>query len=400
MRKILHLVLLALIAGTTVLAGCGGRAYVYEAVDRAGFRERAESQSEAEVQVSAAVLGREETKAVFGIDLYSQGIQPVWLEINNAGDAQVRYAPVSTDRYYFSPLEVAYKNRGGFSAEGRSDMEKRFNDLAMPRYVDPGETRSGFVFTHADLGAKGFNVDVFGADNLHNFTFLLRVPGFVPDYANFDSATIYAADQVNTYEGDQIVDALRDLPCCSTDQGGETAGEPINMLLVGTGTDRKLLKALLRSGWVETSVAEAAEQEPQFLFGRSQDAIFKYQALGGDSVYEIRFWLAPVKYGQDQVWLGQVRHFFVLGGSLLSVDPDVDNARNFAMQSFLYGQTLQAIGWLSGTAVVPAESFWDRLINTPYFTDGYRIVLWLSAEPVSAVDIDIREWDPPPRREQ
>lgn len=398
MRRIRHLVLQTLVTATVILAGCGGRAYVYEPVDRTDFRERAESQSEADVRVSAAVLGREETKAVFGIDLYNQGIQPVWLEIENTGDDQVRYAPVSTDRYYFSPLEVAYKNRSAFSAEGRSDMEARFNDLSMPRYVDSGEARSGFVFTHADLGAKGFNVDVFGADSLHNFTFLLRVPGFVPDYANFDAASIYSADELSTYEDTEIVDALRELPCCSTDQGGEQAGEPINMLLVGTG--RELLKALLRSGWTETSVAEAAEQEPQFLFGRSQDAIFKYQALGGDSVYEIRLWLAPIKYGQDQVWLGQTRHFFVLAGSLQRVDPDVDNARNFAMQTFLYGQVLQALGWLSGTAVVPAESFWDLLINSPYFTDGYRLVLWLSAEPFSAVDIDVKEWDPPPRRER
>jgi hypothetical protein len=47
---------------------------------------------------------------------------------------------------------------------------------------------------------------------------------------------------------------------------------------------------------------------------------------------------------------------------------------------------------------VPAASFWQRLINTPYFTDGYRLVMWLSPEPLSAFDIDVRDWDPPPRR--
>jgi hypothetical protein len=398
MRKTRHLLALAILAGTSAFAGCGGRAYVYDAVDQPGFRERAETKTEATVRVSATVPGREETKSVFGIDLYGQGIQPVWLEIDNAGDVQVRYAVVSTDRYYFSPLEVAYTNRGGFSAEGRSDMEKRFNELAMPRYIDPGETRSGFVFTRAALGAKGFNVDVFGNKTLHNFTFLLRVPGFMPDYANFDAATIYPADQVSSYDDDQLVDALRNMPCCSTDQSGQTAREPINIMLIGEGPE--LLKALLRSGWTETSAKEAAEQQPQYLFGRAQDAIFKYQSLQGDSVYEIRFWLAPAMSGEDRVWLGQIRHFYLWGGSIRRFDPDVDNARDFAMQKFLYGQALQAIGWLAGAAIVPAESFWDLLINTPHFTDGYRIVLWLAADPVSAVDIDVKEWDPPPRRGQ
>ncbi|MDH5213122.1 MAG: LssY C-terminal domain-containing protein [Gammaproteobacteria bacterium] len=368
---------------------------MYEAVERSDFRERAESQSDARVQVSAAVLGREETTAVFGIDLYKQGIQPVWMEIRNSTNSLARYAVVSTDRYYFSPLEVAYKNRGGYSDEGRSEMEERFNKLAMPRYVDPGESRSGFVFTHIAAGAKGFNVDVFGSGAPSSFTFLLRVPGFVPDYANFDAASIYSAEELTAYDDEQVVDALRAMPCCSTDQSGDTAGEPVNIMLVGSGPE--LLKALLRSGWIETSAKEAAEQQPQFLFGRMQDAIFRYKSSAGDSLYEIRFWLAPMLYGQDRVWLGQIKHFYVLGGSLRRFDPDVDSARNFAMQKFLYGQALQSIGWLAGKAVVPAESFLERLINTPYFTDGYRLVLWLSAEPLSVANIDVKDWDLPPR---
>jgi hypothetical protein len=77
MRKTRHLLALAILAGTSAFAGCGGRAYVYDAVDQPGFRERAETKTEATVRVSATVPGRDETKSVFGIDLYGQGIQPV-----------------------------------------------------------------------------------------------------------------------------------------------------------------------------------------------------------------------------------------------------------------------------------------------------------------------------------
>jgi hypothetical protein len=377
-----------------VLAGCGGRSYVHDTMVVADFRERAETQSDGPITVAAAVPGREETEAIFGVDLYDQGIQPVWLEIGNSGAAQARYAPVSTDRYYFSPLEVAYKNRGGFSDEARTEMERHFDELAVPRYVDPGETRSGFVFTHADSGAKGFNVDLFSSGDSFHFTFLLRVPGFVPDYAKLSPESLYSADEFVNYTDDDLRDALRELPCCSSDEQGEASGEPINVVLVGAGLE--LLKALLRSGWVETSAEEAAELEPQYLFGRSQDAIFRYQTIDGDSVYEMRFWLTPIMSGQDRAWAGQIRHFYTSGPIKRRFDADVDNARNFALQKFLYGQSLQTMAWLSGEQVVPVTSFWDRLINRPYFTDGYRVVLWLSGEPLSALDINIEDWDAPP----
>jgi hypothetical protein len=274
-------------------------------------------------------------------------------------------------------------------------MNERFHNLAMPRYVEPGETQSGFVFTHADWGAKGFNVDVFSGGESFNFTFLLRVPGFEPDYARIDLDALYADDEILDYETDALQEAIRNLPCCSGDRPGEESGEPINLVLVGVG--QELLRALLRSGWRETSVEEAAGLEPQYLYGRQQDAIFRYDTIGGDGFYELRFWKAPFRSGDDNVYAGQARHFYRWIGSVTRFDADVDNARNFAAQKFLYGQTLKENAWIAGKEVVPATSFWDTLINTPYFTDGYRIVLWLSAEPVSTFDVGSRTWDPPPR---
>ena len=392
LRLNLVLVVLVLVAS---LAGCGGTAYLYEPVDSGTFLARAERESEGPINIATAVPGREETERIFGIDLYDQGIQPVWLQVENAGDTLARYALVSTDPEYFSPLEVSYMNRRGYSKDARAAMDERFHNLAMPRYIDPGETQSGFVFTHADWGAKGFNVDVFSGGESYNFTFLLRVPGFEPDYARIDLKSLYADDDILDYEADALQEAIRNLPCCSTDQGGEESGEPVNLVLVGEGEE--LLRALLRSGWRETSIEEAAAQEPQFLFGREQDAIFRYETVGGDGFYELRFWKAPFQSGDDYVYVGMARHFYRWIGSVSRFDPDVDNARNFAAQKFLYGQTLKGTGWIAGEEVVPVTSFWDKLISTPYFSDGYRIVLWLSAEPVSMFDIDIRTWDPPPR---
>jgi hypothetical protein len=120
-----HLTLSILLGCTLALCGCIGSAYVFEQTDVSEIRDRAESRVDTNIRVSAAVLGRQESQGLFGVDLYAQGIQPVWLEIENTGSTPARYAPVSTDSYYFSPLEVAYKNRSGLSDEGRSELERR-----------------------------------------------------------------------------------------------------------------------------------------------------------------------------------------------------------------------------------------------------------------------------------
>lgn len=378
-----------------VIAACATRSYKYQDADFDSLRQRAEIQTEGPLRVSAAVLGSEETRAIFGLNLYSQGIQPVWLQIENTGESLARYAPVSTDPDYFAPLEIAYKNRGGLSAEAREQVNQRFDQLAMRRYVYPGEVQSGFVFTHLDVGAKVFSVDVSTRNQYRSFMFALRVPGFEADYSRVDLGSIYADGDLHSYDTDHLQQALRDLPCCSTRGRQSTSGEPINLVLVGNNLE--LLIALLRSGWHETSVADASALAAEFYFGRPQDAVFRYESPGGEGFFELRFWLAPIKVGDQSVWVGQARHFFNWIGIVERFDADVDTARMFAVQKFLYGQAIQSIAWLSGTAVVPATSFWDQLVNTPYFTDGYRVVLWLSGEPSSVLDVQVLDWDSPPR---
>ena len=383
-----------LLLGLFVLcAGCATRPYVYETDDLAPLRQRAETQSEGPVSVSAAVAGREEAHKIFGVDLYDDGIQPVWIEIRNSGTAPLRYAPVSTDRFYYSPLEVSYKNRKGFSADARAAMDDRFMRMSVSRFIEAGETVSGFVFTHSRKGAKGFNVDVFGIDENYVFTFLLRVPGFVPDYAEFDREDIYPGLEYPDKSTDEIVSVLRDLPCCNDDVNGEASGDPLNLIVIASGP--VLLSALLRSNWQETSIEESASEQPHFLFGRKQDGIFRYQSIGGESLYEFRAWLAPFTYEQTPVWIGQVRHYYTRG-AFERADPDVDNARNFSLQNFLYSQALKQVAYVMGPEVIPVDTLWEQLFGRSWFTDGTRAVVWLSDEPQAMQDIGILDWDDMP----
>ena len=176
-----------LIAVLVLLAtACATRPYRYEPIDAVDFRSRAKTQQSGNLRVTAAVPSADESKALFGIPVYRRGIQPIWIEVENSSSKRVRFAPVGVDRTYFSPLEVAYMHRKLFSKRGHQDMERRFHEIAMPRQIWPGETRSGFVFTHVSPGTKGFNVDLFSTDEDDSFTFFLDVPGFMPDHAEVD----------------------------------------------------------------------------------------------------------------------------------------------------------------------------------------------------------------------
>lgn len=373
-----------------LLSACGGRAFIHETYDATDLRARATTETEGQITVSAAVPSREETTAVFGIDLYDKGIQPVWLEIQNSSETIARYAPVSTDRYYFPPQEIVYKNRKGYSDEARAAMHRHFDALALKRFIHAGETRSGFVFTHVDWGAKGFNVDVFNAGSAHHFYFLERVPGFVPDYADITFNTIYSDAEVRNLDSKALHEALKTMPCCSNDSAGNVDDDALNLVLIGSG--RELLIGLLRSGWLETAAADAAGKRADYLFGRPQDAILRYESKADDSIYEMRVWLAPLLQEGDRVWFAQVRHYYKTAGFLIA-DPDIDNARGFVLQNLIYGQALRQLGWIEGDEVVPVDTFFRNPIRPAYFTDGHVLVMWLDAEPVSLRDIVVMRWD-------
>ena len=39
-----------------------------------------------------------------------------------------------------------------------------------------------------------------------------------------------------------------------------------------------------------------------------------------------------------------------------------------------------------------------NLTGDPYFTDGFRLVLWLSDDPVPLTDVEVIDWRIPPER--
>jgi len=392
--KVLVPVLLALL-----LIGCATAAYKPMSIDSIPFRDRAVTQTSGPISVSAAVPGAEETRALFDIPLYDSGIQPVWLKVENRTSDWIRYAPVGTDREYFSPEEVAYVHKGTFSGKARKVMYRYFYDMAMPRRIPPGETRSGFIFTHAHPGTKAFNVDLFGAgraDDL-SFTFFIDVPGFKPDHSEAYFDELYEIGQIRDFDHDGLRAELAAMDHQTRDRSGQRQGLPINVVVVGE--PQQVLQALIRANWVEkprTETEIAASQDT--LFGRIADVVFRKSRSASGSQNELRFWLSPMHENGTPVWLVQVTRHVGEGEDQGRLVPDLDDAAAYFMQDMWYGQGLAAYAWVLGQGQVPFDNPQQSLEGEEYFTSGYMLVAWLSGPAVSMLDMVALDWDEVPGR--
>ena len=403
-RLRVHISFVIFISFSLLFSGCATQSYHYESTDSFPIRDRAVSKTKGRITIWASVPGEDEAQAIFGIPIYDRGIQPVWLKIENNSEARVRFAPTGVDRDYFSPLEVAYMHRKGFTKEALRQMNQRFYHSALPRYIPAGESRSGYVFTHASPGTKAFNVDIFSGLEDESFAFFVSVPGFVPDHQSVDFDKLYDRSKIHDYDLAGLRTGLEDLPRNSTNQSGEQQGLPLGIVIVAQGID--VLKALLRAGWYESPKIHDADQlaKAHYLFGRTPDAVFRNQGSGSRERNELNLWLAPMLIEGKEVWLAQIVHFIGRKTQLeqaffgARVDPDVDDGRNYLLQTAWYAQSLEQVGWMAGSGAVSIESARYDFNSLEYFTDGYRLIIWLSGEPVSLLETKIAVIDDPPFR--
>ena len=65
------------------------------------FLERSQSKVDGEVRVTVAVLTGEESRQLFGLNLAGQGIQPVWVRVQNADTIPYWLMSTGLDPDYF-----------------------------------------------------------------------------------------------------------------------------------------------------------------------------------------------------------------------------------------------------------------------------------------------------------
>ena len=411
-RPPLVLFLASLLAG---LAGCAS-SFDFKPVESVPFRERAVTQAEDGVRVTAAVPDKKETRELFGLSLYKKRIQPVWIEIENGTDQPLGFLPFSVDADYHTPLEIASLTRGD---KKRQEAEQQLFRNSVNLWVAPGDTRSGFIFTNADEGTKAFNVDLFNSERGWAFTFFIPVPGLAVDHYDVDFRAMYTKDEITDFtDPEPFIAALEELPCCVVDSKGENTGDPLNIIIIGEPDD--LYYSVIRAGWDETEAVTAASGwktaasffsggayryspvSSLYLFGRKQDVALQRIRENIHERNHFRLWLAPMTFRGQIVWIGQISRdigvrFTRKTITTHKIDPDVDETREFLIENLAYNQVLEKFAYVGGVGETPMDQPRGNLTGDPWFTDGLRVVLWVSSELTDLDDIEYVDWITPPR---
>jgi hypothetical protein len=97
-------------------------------------------------------------------------------------------------------------------------------------------------------------------------------------------------------------------------------------------------------------------------------------------------WLTPLCFLGQPVWVGQVSRdigvrFTPKTWNLTThrVDPDVDEARDYVVEDLLEAERLDAAGYVDGVGACDRARPRHNLTGDPYFTDGKRAVIRVSA---------------------
>ncbi len=381
--------------------------------------ERKQTQVIGEIRVSAAVPSARETREVLSASLYGRGVQPVWLEIENGSDVGVYFLPVGTDPLYFTPTQSAYWAGSEADSQSLGAVSRTFYQGSMGLWVPPGETRTGFVFTSLDEGTKAFNVDLVSDEReAYPFTFFIPVPGLKLDHQKVDWDGLYPESSLQRIDDDQaLIRALESMPCCTTDKRGKDQGDPLNIVVIGELDD--VYRAFLRAGWDETETIHAGSLwktvvsffsggeyryspvSGLYVLGRPQDVAFQWTRENIHERNHLRLWLTPIRYRGTPVWIGQISRdigvrFTRRTITTHKIDPDVDETREYLLENLAYSQALKAVGYVRGVGEASFDAPRGNLTGDPYFTDGYRVVLWVASTPTDIAGIEVLPWRQPP----
>jgi hypothetical protein len=405
------------------LAACASAPTPVNSLPEGDWKARAQTQSTDDITVSAAVPSAKETRQLFGKPLYKQGIQPVWLQFNNQTSSPITFLPVGLDPQYFTPLEVA-------NVDFKSTRKGKSAPLIDPFFISqsigaltiqPGETRSGFIFSKLDEGTKAFNVDVgssnsAGHSDMYTFTFFIPVPGLNIDHYSVDWHGLYAEDEWVDVDQVELVRRLEAAGCCVTDKKGAGSGDPLNLVIIGRPID--VYTAFIRAGWDETETVTSASSmktiasflsggeyryspvSALYVFGRPQDVALQKARENIHERNHLRLWMSNMMFEGDPVWMGQISRdigvrFTAKTITTHKIDPNVDETREYLLENLAYSQSIAKFGYVGGVGEVPFSQPRGNLTGDPWFSDGYRLVLWVGKEPVPLPEIQFLDWRRP-----
>jgi hypothetical protein len=383
------------------------------------YKERLQTLTDGGVRVSTSVLSADESLSIYGAALAKKGIQPVWIEVENHDDTTYWLLSPGLDPNFFPASEAADAFAPDIDSSTHRELDQHFQQLAFKNPITPGTTVSGFILSNLDEGVKMVEVDLIASDDLKTFSFFTDVPGFRADFQDkeFEHSAYYAADEIINYTDDAAFRAaLEALPCCVSNKKGTRYGDPLNLVVVGGLEDA--FPALVRRGWHPTEATYGGSVKkmftsvmsgeryryspvsPLYLYGRPQELAMQRARNNIHQRNHLRLWLSPMTYHNKQVWVGQISRDIGTRLTIHSpyltthkIDPDVDEALMALIEDLAYSQFLYKIGLVKGVGAAPVDEPRRNLTTDPYYTKGFRGVLFFENHPTSLAEIEILPWE-------
>jgi hypothetical protein len=415
-KRLCKFCILPLAALAFIIQGCATTRP--PSADPLAYKNRTKSSVNGDVSVTVAVPTIAEAQAIYGVKLSRKFIQPVWVNVKNDSTAPYWFLPSGLDPNYFSPSEAAFAFHTN-SDDANRKLDEKFQKLQFKNPVGPGSSETGFVLTNLDEGFKAVDIDLISREDVKSFSFIVTDPEFKADYKMVDFDTLHTADEIIHIESlEELRRVLEELPCCTTNADGDEYGDPLNLVLIGDTND--IVPAMVRRGWHATEViwSEAIKRtirsflqgeryryspiSPLYVYGRKQDIGWQKARGTINERNHMRFWLSPIRFRGQKVWVGQISRDigvkFTLKSPTISthvIDPDVDEARRYFVEDMVYSQALASHGYVKGVGGIAREEPRMNLVGDPFYTDGFRVVLFFEPRPYSLAEIELLQWERP-----
>lgn len=391
-----------------------------------------------DVTVSVSILTDEQALQHFGVDLGKHELQALWMSVRNATDRRLWFIRNVLDPDFYSAEEAALLLQSDVPRDARETLHQHLRDESIRAQLAPRTVTEGFVFLPRTEGGRYVDIRLQGDAYLEDsaaasgsanareasrapqrelrFGFALPLPDGDFDYERLDPARTYAGVVLPDLSLDELRKALERLPCCVTNADGKKEGDPLNVVIVGESAD--VMNSLSRSGWsfthridlntiqrelaaaIEGAAYPVAPVSSLYVFGRKQDIALQRARRSIAQRNHMRLWLAPFSFEGQPVWVGQVSRDIGIKVTPKSptltthvIDPEVDTTREYLFHSLIAEGFVERFGFVRGSAVATTSEPRHNLTGDPYFSDGMRLVVMLSPEPVAPERIRSLLWE-------
>jgi len=397
-----------------------------------------QTQTSNNVTVSVAILTDEQARTHFGADLGKNGLQALWMKVRNGRNGRLWFIQNTLDPDLYTADEAAIMLQDHLPKDEYQNLHQHLRDESIRVAMEEHTITEGFVFLPRREGGRYIDIRLIGdayqveaaklAESAATgkpseieiwqlrFGFALPLPDGDFDYERLDTEHTYAGMELPDVTLEELRLKLEQLPCCATDKAGENNADPLNIVIMGESSD--LLNALTRSGWsfthrislktVSRMIGSAIQDEAYpvapvsslYVFGRQQDFALQRARDNISQRNHMRFWMAPFTYQGHQVWVGQISRDIGIKLSAKSpsltthvIDPEMDLAREYLLHSLLAEGFVKQFGFVKGSTLAPRTEPASNLTGDPYFSDGMRLVIILSPDPLPLVEIRSLQWE-------